>query len=599
MDILTYVKEVSNKLYNSSPRTAIQKTASLLDEYWFKKNIFLIELPTGYGKTSLSIAISLFTLNKSGFKSIISYPTRTLIENQYEKFKNFFSDDLVGVRYMYTPDSPYLIKPVTLTTLDTLSMVMFGLSPEDLDNILKRYWKGTLDYSLGHYLFSWGSYSLSNIIIDEFHLLTDSIKSLTFLFALLKLVLRLDQRVIVLSATLSETLKKKLYEELYDQLDKILLVSFSKERDFEGNKSYQKTVYDEDFIRERLNKKYDIYIEELDSSNKLNTIYDWLIDNIDKETRAIILFNTVCDAVRFYQKVKEVNIPKILLHSRYTETDRLEKIKELAKITSQKNYVIVSTQVIEVGVDISSNLFISEVAPANSLIQRLGRFLRREGEEIGKIYLWMEKTNNSKDKYKVYDKSLVNNTIGILKHFGSKLNFHSPVGGQEKIGYKKLLNVYPLEIYSINRNLLNKMIISTLNIQTGPKTSVKLFLEIGESFIREAYQVPIVPQNIMHFPSETSHMETLNFIRENVLGIPLYMFSKLLDGGLISGYVYLTRGKELSVGPFDKVKNKILRGRYLWNSIIRLMNIYGIVGFITSLDYDSDLGLEVCINELL
>ena len=43
------------------------------------------------------------------------------------------------------------------------------------------------------------------------------------------------------------------------------------------------------------------------------------------------------------------------------------------------------------GVDIS-NSFITEIAPANSLIQRLGRFLKYN-EKAGRIIIWYEGEN--------------------------------------------------------------------------------------------------------------------------------------------------------------------------------------------------------------
>ena len=138
-----YLTSVSNKLYNTSPRPALRYVTKLISDNWYEKNIYFVELPTGYGKTTLSIALSL--LNRDiGFKIIIAYPVRSLLEDQYDKFKKFFDDSELGVRYMHNPESRYLIKPVTLTTIDTLSLVMFGLAPEDITKAIKYYtWTGT------------------------------------------------------------------------------------------------------------------------------------------------------------------------------------------------------------------------------------------------------------------------------------------------------------------------------------------------------------------------------------------------------------------------------------------------------------------------
>jgi len=599
MGIEDYVDKVSKKLYRLPSRSAIRKAAKLLDKYWFDKNILFIELPTGYGKTTLSISISLFTFNECGFKTTIAYPTRVLLESQYDKFRKFLDGSALGVRYMYSPDSPYLIKPITLTTIDTLSMVMFGMSPEELNSILERYWRGTLDYSIGHYLFSWSSYALSNIILDEFHLLTDSTKSLTFSLALLKLALRLDQRVVILSATLPKALLEKLCRELSGYYNKILAVSFGKEKKLRFENITQEVVYDEEFISERLSKSYDVHIEELSSEDKLDRIYRWLMDNINAspKTKAIVVFNTVSDAINFYRRIRSIDISKILLHSRFTEKDRVRKIEELNKIISGDEYIIVSTQVIEVGVDISSNLFISEMAPASSLIQRLGRFLRKEGEKKGKVYLWIE---DKKDKenmlYKVYDLDLVYETKRYLSEIRDKVCFHSPIDNKNKVGYEYLLDVYRDEMYDIRKDFLNEMIMVTLNLEAGIKGAIELFLESEESFVREGYNVPVIPKNILPSKDELTNTKPADFTRNFVLGVSLGIFSILLDRDLIDGYIHIAPDGKLDIKPFDEVRKRIRKGKYMWRSLSRMMITNDIIGFTVNLDYDSEFGLEADIK---
>ena len=82
---------------------------------------------------------------------------------------------------------------------------------------------------------------------------------------------------------------------------------------------------------------------------------------------------------------------KLLVHSRFREEDRKRK-NDL--ITAEPNpsgpgLVVVSTQAVEAGVDISARTLITEVAPWPSLIQRFGRCNRTGKEEQGDI-IWVD-----------------------------------------------------------------------------------------------------------------------------------------------------------------------------------------------------------------
>jgi CRISPR-associated endonuclease/helicase Cas3 len=132
--------------------------------------------------------------------------------------------------------------------------------------------------------------------------------------------------------------------------------------------------------------------------------------------RSVVVFNTVDEAVKFYEIARErSDIEKsrvLLVHSRFTGEDREEKRRRIEELKRLDEYLIVATHVIEAGVDISSDLFISDLAPASSLIQRLGRFLRYDEKE-GKIYLWYE--DEKREKYKgVYYLDLLGKNSGIL-----------------------------------------------------------------------------------------------------------------------------------------------------------------------------------------
>ncbi len=79
----------------------------------------------------------------------------------------------------------------------------------------------------------------------------------------------------------------------------------------------------------------------------------------------------------------------VLLHSRFRPTDRAKQVEAaLADIASDgPGTIIVSTQVIEAGVDVSAATLFTELAPWASLVQRFGRCNRR-GEEDEHASVW-------------------------------------------------------------------------------------------------------------------------------------------------------------------------------------------------------------------
>src|SRR5712692_10429976 len=74
---------------------------------------------------------------------------------------------------------------------------------------------------------------------------------------------------------------------------------------------------------------------------------------------------------------EEVGTDLVLIHSRFRPPDRVQKIKKLLESSSEEGTLIVSTQVVEAGVDVSARTLFTELAPWPSLVQRFGRCNRR------------------------------------------------------------------------------------------------------------------------------------------------------------------------------------------------------------------------------
>lgn len=116
----------------------------------------------------------------------------------------------------------------------------------------------------------------------------------------------------------------------------------------------------------------------------------------------------------------------VLLHSRFRPKDRAERVAEaLAEVDAAgPGTIIVSTQVIEAGVDVSATTLFTELAPWASLVQRFGRCNRR-GELNGEASVhWIDLPAQNADAeqvrhpYELPDLRAAADELGKLRDVG-------------------------------------------------------------------------------------------------------------------------------------------------------------------------------------
>jgi len=101
-----------------------------------------------------------------------------------------------------------------------------------------------------------------------------------------------------------------------------------------------------------------------------------------------------------------------LMHSRFNLGDKRSRIDWLESIRKQKRpLILVTTQVVEVSLDLDFDSMYSEVAPLDSIVQRCGR-VNRSGKkkELGKVRLF--KPNNEKP----YENYQIEETVEVLSN---------------------------------------------------------------------------------------------------------------------------------------------------------------------------------------
>lgn len=106
--------------------------------------------------------------------------------------------------------------------------------------------------------------------------------------------------------------------------------------------------------------------------------------------QTLVVCNTVDRATQLYAALAQA-LPKggpalVLLHSRFRGADRRGWAALLAAAPPPEGRVLVATQVVEAGVDLSADRLFTELCPWPSLVQRAGRLARRGGS--GAAVVW-------------------------------------------------------------------------------------------------------------------------------------------------------------------------------------------------------------------
>lgn len=114
-------------------------------------------------------------------------------------------------------------------------------------------------------------------------------------------------------------------------------------------------------------------------------------------SRTLVVVNTVGRAVELYQHLERakrkaaVDAQLVLVHSRFRPQERQKKIDALLTSPGTGGNIVVSTQVVEAGVDVSARVLFTELAPWSSLVQRFGRCNRRgEYKDRDAAVFWID-----------------------------------------------------------------------------------------------------------------------------------------------------------------------------------------------------------------
>ncbi len=177
---------------------------------------------------------------------------------------------------------------------------------------------------------------------------------------------------------------------------------------------------------------------------------DDLADEIrSQEKSCLIILNTIQDTKNLYDKFQHQPDIFILLNTHFHLEDRKAKIKYCKeKLEAGERVVLISTQLIEAGVDIDFPVLYRDICPLPSLIQSAGRCNRNGNLEKGNVYFFelRDKINNTLranyiyreqdvgQKFLEFCKNEIKSSVSENELFHIQKKFFEKIGKELNIG---------------------------------------------------------------------------------------------------------------------------------------------------------------------
>lgn len=387
------------------------------------QNIFYLEAPTGSGKTntSINLAFKLLENNKNLNKIFYVFPFNTLIEQTKKSLDDIFKDNeeikrQIAVINSVTPiqvedieedngkvkakglkdkidynkailDRQFLHYPIVLTSHVNFFNYLFGNSREEV-------------FPITHI-------ANSVVILDEIQSYRNSIwkEIIIFLNSYCKL---LNIKLIIMSATLPK-------------LEKLLNCETHFVNLIEDREKY----FSNPLFKDRVSLDFSLLDEEKDVRGAL---VNKVVECSQTEDKNILIeFIKKKTALSFFKELNEIEELKLLgkrIMLITGDDNKIDRNKIINTVKTDKNIILVATQVIEAGVDIDMDIGFKDISILDAEEQFLGR-INRSCKRKGSIVYFF----NLDDVSSVYkgdrrkDKEITLSTKAIreilkLKDFG-------------------------------------------------------------------------------------------------------------------------------------------------------------------------------------
>ncbi|MFZ3384483.1 MAG: CRISPR-associated helicase Cas3', partial [Candidatus Methanoperedens sp.] len=372
-------------------------------------NIYSLNVSTGTGKTLTVLSFSLKLRDKikteRNFmpKIIYSLPFLSIIDQNFEVFEDVFKK-VQG----YTPTTDILLKH------HHLSDIFY----ETNENV---------DYDTSESLLlieGWYSEIIVTTFIQLFHsLISNKNRSLRKFHNIINSIVILDE---VQSIPHEYWLLFKEVISLFSKCFNTYFIFVT---------ATQPLIFDEskkEIVELVTNKKY--YFDKFDRIELIPNLQPLLLDNFkeiirsdvekNKDNNFLIVLNTINSSKSVYQYLESLKITGTKLYylsTNITPCQRLDRINDIRNNKARK--IIVSTQLIEAGVDIDVDTVYRDFSTMDSINQVSGRCNRNYSEgKKGLVKLFILKDENKEYYRYIYSPFLIDKTKEVLKEAPERIN---------------------------------------------------------------------------------------------------------------------------------------------------------------------------------
>ncbi len=151
-----------------------------------------------------------------------------------------------------------------------------------------------------------------------------------------------------------------------------------------------------------------------DTAKRAKTVAAAATERHRAGTLTLVVVNTVSDAQAIHLLVQKAKpaAELLLLHSRFRRSDRKALVRRLVSPIPPEGRLVISTQVIEAGMDLDAETLITEAAPWPSVVQRMGRCNRAGLIKDANVF-WFAPAKL--DKPRPYEAEDIANAIAALR----------------------------------------------------------------------------------------------------------------------------------------------------------------------------------------